>query len=341
MGTKPRHFVGIDISKNKLDIVMLKDKDFFSHQIITNDIKSIRAYLANHKKIKGVTIANTLFCMEETGMYSWPLISVLERISSNVVIENAYHIKTSLGLKREKSDKLDARNIALYAYKNRGDLKFHVPKRPAMQSLQMLENLRSRMINLRVALNNPLGEQELYLPKKLFAEQAVLTKDCLGALMNGADAIEKKINELISSDLQMDHFMALITSVTGIGLVTARHILISTNEFKKIDNPRKYACYAGVAPFKRSSGNTELKAKVSKIANIKVKSLLTMCAFNAIRNDAGLKAYYLRKTKVEGKSKMCVINAIRCKLIHRVFVCINQNRKYEKNYASSSRPIGA
>ncbi|MCF6352283.1 MAG: hypothetical protein L3J06_04660, partial [Cyclobacteriaceae bacterium] len=40
-----------------------------------------------------------------------------------------------------------------------------------------------------------------------------------------------------------------------------------------------------------------------------------------------LKAYYERKVS-EGKNKMSVINAIRNKLIHRVFTCVNENRKY-------------
>ncbi|MCF6352000.1 MAG: IS110 family transposase, partial [Cyclobacteriaceae bacterium] len=44
-----------------------------------------------------------------------------------------------------------------------------------------------------------------------------------------------------------------------------------------------------------------------------------------------LKAYYERKVS-EGKNKMSVINAIRNKLIHRVFTCVNENRKYENIY---------
>jgi len=56
-----------------------------------------------------------------------------------------------------------------------------------------------------------------------------------------------------------------------------------------------------------------------------------MCALVALGYNQDLKAYYERKVS-EGKNKMSVINAIRNKLIHRVFTCVNENRKYESIY---------
>ena len=45
-----------------------------------------------------------------------------------------------------------------------------------------------------------------------------------------------------------------------------------------------------------------------------------------------MKVYYERKVNEEKKNKMLVINAVRNKLIVHIFACVNQNRKYEKNY---------
>ena len=56
-----------------------------------------------------------------------------------------------------------------------------------------------------------------------------------------------------------------------------------------------------------------------------------MSALSAIRHNEELKAYYERKV-ASGKSKMSVINAVRNKLIARIFACIRDGRKYEKNY---------
>ena len=58
-----------------------------------------------------------------------------------------------------------------------------------------------------------------------------------------------------------------------------------------------------------------------------------MAALVAIQHDPELKLFFERKVNQDKKNKMSVLNAIRNKLILRIFACDNQNRKYEKNYA--------
>ena len=64
---------------------------------------------------------------------------------------------------------------------------------------------------------------------------------------------------------------------------------------------------------------------------MRLKKLLHLCAMSAIQNDPEMKAYFERKV-AEGKNKMSVINAVRNKLIHRVFAVIRDERNYENNY---------
>ncbi|WPO36742.1 transposase [Flammeovirgaceae bacterium SG7u.111] len=71
--------------------------------------------------------------------------------------------------------------------------------------------------------------------------------------------------------------------------------------------------------------------KVSQKANKGLKKIFHMAALSTLRTDGELRKYYDRKVE-EGKHKMSVINAIRSKLVHRIFAVINQNRKYEKIY---------
>lgn len=52
---------------------------------------------------------------------------------------------------------------------------------------------------------------------------------------------------------------------------------------------------------------------------------------SAIQNDKEMKAYFERKV-MEGKNKMSVINAVRNKLIHRVFAVVRDERMFEYNY---------
>ena len=62
-----------------------------------------------------------------------------------------------------------------------------------------------------------------------------------------------------------------------------------------------------------------------------LKKLLHLAALSAIQCSEELKTFYNRKTQ-EGKNKMSVINAVRNKLISRVFACIKDKRMYQKIY---------
>ena len=83
-----------------------------------------------------------------------------------------------------------------------------------------------------------------------------------------------------------------------------------------------------LAPFEYTSG-TSIRGwtKVSPLADMKLKSLLNMCAIIAVRHDTELKTYYERKI-AQGKPKMLVINNIRCKLLARVFAVINRKTPF-------------
>jgi transposase len=74
------------------------------------------------------------------------------------------------------------------------------------------------------------------------------------------------------------------------------------------------------------------KPKVSAIANREMKSLLHICAMSAVAHKNDLQDYYFRKTREDGKPKMLVLNAIRYKIILRVFACLSQDRLFEKDY---------
>ena len=127
----------------------------------------------------------------------------------------------------------------------------------------------------------------------------------------------------------------LISIGEGIGKQTAIATIVATNNFNKFDNPRKFACHIGCAPFRYQSGTSlNSRNKVSQRANKNLKKTYHMAAISTLRTTGELRQYYDRKVE-EGKHKMSVINAIRSKLIHRVFAVIKEDRKYEKIYTHS------
>ena len=171
-----------------------------------------------------------------------------------------------------------------------------------------------------------------FLDKSVQKEIKNCCESSLKALEKDLKKVERKLDEVIRSDEELDRLFNLVTSVEGIGPVTAREIIMTTNEFKTFTNPKKYACYAGVVPFPYRSGSSiRGRNKVSHVANKSVKTLLHMSALSSIRNCQEMKKYYERKTQ-EGKHVMSVINAVRNKLVLRVFAVVKKNQKYEKNY---------
>lgn len=97
-------------------------------------------------------------------------------------------------------------------------------------------------------------------------------------------------------------------------------------------NHRKFACYSGIAPFEYRSGiSIRGRTRVNPMANKKMKRYLHKASLTGIKLDEELKKYYERKV-AEGKNKMSVLNAVRNKLLARVFAVVNRGFVYQKNY---------
>ncbi|MDO5986781.1 transposase, partial [Flavivirga amylovorans] len=97
----------------------------------------------------------------------------------------------------------------------------------------------------------------------------------------------------------------------------------------------KMACFSGVVPFEHQSGSSIYKKpKVSSYADKSIKSVLHLGALSAIRLDNDLGIYYRRKVD-QGKNKMSVLNAVRNKIIHRIFAVIRNQSFYQNRLVVS------
>ena len=147
--------------------------------------------------------------------------------------------------------------------------------------------------------------------------------------------LEKQIKELIKNDEALNKLQKQLKSVPGVGDILCWNLMVKTNEFKSIQDPRKLACYSGVAPFKNTSGTSIFgKSRVSNLADKSLKKLLHLGALSAIRLNNDLAVYYHRKVE-EGKNKMSVLNAVRNKIIHIVFAIIKNQTLYQNRLVTS------
>ena len=88
----------------------------------------------------------------------------------------------------------------------------------------------------------------------------------------------------------MKELFEFITSVPGIGVVTASEVFVATNEFNNIAEPKKLACHAAVAPFEHQSGTSVRgKTSVNHHARKRLKSLFHLAAMSVVRVKAKFK----------------------------------------------------
>lgn len=325
------YFIGIDVSKKTLDVAVLTEGQIVLEEKIDNQPRSISAFL----KIlvnKGVQLQHSVVCMEYTGIYNAHALEVCRKKKAKICLEQAIKIKSSQGLVRGKTDKMDARRIAQYAFKNRQDLVFWNPQRLTVQRLKALLSLRDRLIRSKIQLEVPLKESVGFLEGAIIKDLNPTTRRLVNATKKEILQVDKQIQELVTQDIPLSNQVKQATSVPGIGPITALNMIITTDEFTRIREAKKFACYAGVAPFEHSSGSSiRGKTRVSSRANMAMKTLLHMAAMSAIGCCPELKEFYNRKTAA-GKNKMSVLNAVRNKLISRVFACVTQQRTYQKNF---------
>jgi transposase len=162
-----------------------------------------------------------------------------------------------------------------------------------------------------------------------------LQSPAIKGLEKSLQQLEKAIDGNIAKDVTTNKVISQVSSVKGVGKQTAIALYVYTRGFTMFENAKQLACYCGVVPFSKSSGTSvRYKPGVSPYANRKLKKLLHLCALAALRFDPEIRAYYLRKVS-EGKNKMSVINAIRNKLVHRIFAVVRENRLYVDNYAKA------
>lgn len=319
---------GIDVSKLKLDVSILleagqKKPHYF---LIENDRAGILKLFRSMEKLN-LSLGDVLFCFEHTGIYTMHLCSTLQEFGYSYSMVPAIEIKRSVGLVRGKSDKADSKTIALYAITHAHKLSLTVLPEQGLMKLKLLL-VEKQKYKKAILILGSTNEQIGFMPKELLKDILALNRQSVKKLQAVLKAIDDMVTELIKENVAMGEKFDLVCSVPGIGRETALYLIMYTKNFTCFDNWRQMACYAGIAPFGYSSGSSiKGRSKVSMIANRKLKSLLTLGALAAIRHDKQIGDYYRKKVE-EGKNKMSVINAVRCKMISRAFAVINRGNPF-------------
>ena len=324
-------YLGIDVSKEKLDLCLMTESSVVKELMVKNDMKSIKEVISAFSVEFAVACECFLVCAEYTGQYTYPLCCACEELNIDLWLENPTQIKYRSGVQRGKNDKLDAKKIALYACRFAEEARlFNLPEK-AIETLRQLISERDLYVIEKSKLRGQLTDQERFMDKTLYGKKKKRFERVIHELNKSIEAVDKEINCLIDNDDTLSKQHELLCSVDGIGERTAVKMIVETNAFKDFQNPRKFCCHAGVAPFEYISGSSQrTRNKVSHRADKSIKALLHMAALTvATRMQGELNDYFVRKV-AEGKNKMSVLNAIRAKLVYRMFAVIRNEQPYRK-----------
>ena len=320
---KYSNFIGVDISKNSLDFCSFNSENTakITHLKIGNTPKEIKKY------VKKTDVELSLFCMEDTGVYGMHLYKVLTELGFDFAVVPAIIIKKSKGLSRGKSDKADARDIANFAFHHIDELNLFQLPEEAFQELRLLLSEREKLVKA-IKVFQSTEESTCYVDRSTCKTLKKNNTKTIKLLKQQLKELEFAIKQLIKQEKVMQDQIELLESIPGIGFQTAVQLMVYTKCFQSFDNWRQLACYAGLAPFPYQSGTSiHGKTKVSNLAQKKLKSIIHMASLTMKKYDVETKQYFERKV-AEGKNKMSVINAVRCKLIGRAFSVIRRGTPY-------------
>ena len=119
-----QHYVGIDISKKTLDWATFDGQKTVFCVSTDNSATGIKSALSRMREMPGFILRKAIFCMEHTarravGIHNSHLLEVMHKSGLLIWLENSTQMKQAGGMQRGKSDAVDARRIAEYAFRFR------------------------------------------------------------------------------------------------------------------------------------------------------------------------------------------------------------------------------
>lgn len=338
---KKKYFIGIDVSKHTLDVAFIIDDISAPSKTVwkqfSNTLNGLKQIVKWLKQLHVSLADDTIVVIENTGIYHRLLWQFFSSLHVDVCIENAAQVKWSLGIARGKNDKVDSRRLALYAARHADRLK----PTPALHStviiLKDLLTVRNKLIVQTRSFETAIKElKHTNTSPDDVAALNKLLQPALKGLRQSLKQAEQKIKDVLKQDENVYKTYKLLNTIPGIGHITAMYLICCSNMFNMCANGKQLACYSGVVPFDYQSGvSIKGRQHVHKMANKELKRLLHMCALTSIQNYTEFKNYYERK-KLGGKHSLSILNAIKNKIILRVFAVVKNDKPYVDKYEKAA-----
>jgi len=333
-----KQVVGIDVAQKELVVSfgrMSHDTgiDIFAFKTFANSEKGFKALLTWVDKLaeKGIPVR---YVMEATGVYHEKLAYYLtdNQQQLSIVLPNkiSNYFRT-LDVKTI-TDKTASQAICRFGLERRLET-WQKPKK-VFKDLRQLTRERDQLVADRTVLKNQLhAEKAEAFPNESSIKR--VTKRI--QLINKQELeIKEEIAEIVKGDAELGKKIATITSIPGVGKLTAVIVLAETNGFELIRNKKQLVSYAGLDVVVKDSGTSiKSKPRISKKGNRFLRKAMHLPALSAMKLNEQQKAVFIRLVSKHG-IKMKAIVAVQRKVLELIYILYKTDKIYDKDYTNDA-----
>ena len=311
--------LGIDLAKLTFDATLLTatgEQHYHSFSNTPEGFTQLQTWLAQY----GVTQVHA--CMEATNVYWEALATWLHAQGHIVSVVNPARIKgyAQATMQRNKTDKLDSAVIACFCRTHRP--KAWQPLSDTQRRLRALVRHRDDLLQTQLQQQNRLRDTtDTVVRASLEALIEVVAKQL--------EAVERAIKEHLAADSELRTNLQLLTSIVGIGMITAAKLLAELGEIEQYESAKAAAADVGLTPSHFESGTSvRRRARMSKVGKVGLRAALYWPAITAMQRCPGCRAY-AERLAARGKAKKVVIGAVMRKLVHSIYGVLKHRTPYD------------
>jgi len=332
---RPQNYVGIDVASATFTSAVGRIGEQW--QIVVRPAQFANAYdsfaqylhwLQEHE----IQPDNSVICMEATGVYNEVLAHFLVANRYRVAIEPPLKVKRAFKPAGHKSDPVDSCQISEYAYRYWDELSIWAPRQELLEQIKTLLTTREQFVTQKVGHHNALLALKRKAVRTPLAERA--HEKAISELKAHIQRLEDEIVRLIDQDPDFHNMVDLLTSIPGVGLLLAAHMLLTLHSTPQPLSPKRLAAFIGICPYEESSGSSLHAPATSRhYGPPGLRRLLFLAAMSVRNHNVQFKTYFLRKQQ-EGKPKKLILNNIANKLLKIMVAVVRSNTPFIPNYRS-------
>ncbi len=321
-------WVGIDVSKDKLDVALLDEagqRQAGQFENTASGYTQLARWLTKRRAV------GSPVCLEATGHYSDGVAEALYAAGYRVSVVNPARVRgyADAQLRRNKTDQLDAALIADFCRTQAPDA--WTPPPPEVRQLQALVRHLSSLEETKQAVDNRLRDRTALPP--LVVEQLQHQHTLL---VDQIDQVKHALQDHIDQHPDLKRQRDLMDSIPGIGPLTAAKLLAECRPLAAFTDVRQLVAFAGLNPSHHQSGSAiRKKTLISKCGNPAIRAALYLPAVSAKHHNPILRAF-AQRLLAKGLCEMAVIAAVMRKLLHLIYGILKSGRPFDPTFHPAS-----